>query len=662
MRLLGWLTAGFYFLVAISGLSALGLALLFFITVRNLPQVPVPLSRIIEIPPTEVFDTNGQRVMTLGGRDYVPLERISSYFVQAIIATEDHRFWNHRGVDKLRTLKALWITLTAPGRVQGASTITQQLAKNLFFSLEQTYTRKFRELLVALQIESQFTKQQILEAYINQIPFGVGAYGIEPAARIYFDKSAAQLSLAEASLLAGLPKSPSGYNPFRHLDRAKQRQEVVLQRMVAVGFITPEEALTARSAELELSSRRSSRRRGGYFLDYVLKTLEDQYGPEVLYHGGLKVTTTLDPHYQTLAEAAVHQGLDALEQLLNVRGPEPSDAQDSSQRPQAALAALEVNTGAIRALVGGRDYQETEYNRAVQNTRQPGSGFKPFLYYAAFKQLGLSPASLFEDRAVKIPVAGRGPWQPKNFEGDHQGPLILKQAFTESINTVAAQLVAQVGPAAVVEVAHKCGITSPIRPVLSVALGTSGASPLEMASAYSTFAGGGVWHKPFCIWRVEDAFGHVLHEHIVSRKQVLDERIAYQVTDMMAGVVDQGTGNGVRRLGFKGPAAGKTGTTDDFRDAWFTGFTPTLCASVWVGYDRQKGLYTRDGAGITGGTGAVPIWTRFMQKASEVQPQRTFHRPEGVELVKINPITGQRAGFFSRNPVEVVLRQEQLPP
>jgi 1A family penicillin-binding protein len=639
--------------LALSGLLALGGSLLLFVTVPDLPRVPEPLRRIIETPPTEIFAANGERVFQVGGRRYVTLNQVSRPFIQAILATEDHTFWEHQGVNKLRVLKALWITLFSGGRVQGASTITQQLAKNLFFSFERTYTRKFKELLVALQIESQFSKKEILEAYLNQISFGPGAQGVEAAAELFFGKPAAQLNLAEAALLAGLPKSPTRYNPLRYLERAKSRQRVVLNRMVAAGFITAEEAASAASMDLALQKSRPNGPAGGYFVDWVLKSLEERYGPQVVYHGGLKVTTTIDPQIQQIAEESLQKGLQDLDALMGL--PPAGSSNTDVERPQGALAAVQINSGAIKALVGGRNYAESEFNRAVENNRQPGSGFKPFLYYTAFERLGLTPSTVVEDKPVRIAVAGAADWIPRNFDRTHQGPVILKKAFTESINTVAAQLVNEVTPDAIIDTARRCGIQSDLAPVLSVALGTSGVSPLEMASAFGTFASEGVRYAPFAIWRVEDAMGQVLEEHIVSGTRELEPDLAFEVVDMMQGVVDQGTGHVVRKLGFLKPAAGKTGTTNGYKDAWFTGFTTTLSTSVWVGFDRDSGLKDAYGTGITGGRGAAPIWARFMTRATEGDPPRPFVQPMGIVFQTVDDATGQPVAPGTAGAMRVAL-------
>ena len=591
--------------------------------------------------------------MLIGGRDFIPLSRVSHHFIHAVIATEDHRFWEHHGIDKLRALKALWNTLFEKGRIQGASTITQQLAKNLFFTFEQSWMRKFQEMLVALQIESRYSKEEILEAYVNQIAFGVGTYGIEQAARTFFGVPASELSLSQAALLAGLPKSPTRYNPFRHYERARSRQRIVLGRMVAVGYVSGEKADLAGHEELNLRPRQAVARPGSYFLDMVIRRLEERYGAQVVFHGGLRVMTTLDPRFQRWATEAVKSGLADLGKRLGL-----SDTPESS-RPQGALVALETQTGAVRAVVGGSDYSRTEYNRAVQHHRLPGSGFKPFVYYAAFETQGVHPATVAVDRQVTIPVKEAADWSSENFSRRHDGPMVLKQAFTRSMNSIAAQLIETTGPDPVIETAKRCGITSPLEPVYSLALGTSGTSPLEMAGAFATIANGGVRHRPYTIQRMEDAFGHILEEHIVSGEKSLDPAIAFQVVDMMQGVIDSGTARRIRSLGFALPAAGKTGTTDNYNDAWFTGTTATLGVSVWVGFDRDQGMRDRNGRGITGGWGAAPIWTRFIIKATEGEPPREFPVPSGIHFEYVHPVTGRPTDSSTPDAVRVALREGQ---
>ena len=379
----------------------------------------------------------------------------------------------------------------------------------------------------------------------------------------------------------------------------------------------------------------------------------------MVYHGGLKVSTTLDPQQQAWAIESLQNGLLKLDQLMGITTTDNFGKTHPDTHPQGALVAVECTSGAVKAMVGGRDYSETEFNRAVENNRLPGSGFKPFLYYASFEKLKLMPTSVFVDKPITIPVVGAADWRPQNFGREYEGPMILKQALTKSVNAIAAQLVERVGPEAVVDVARRCGITSPLRPVYSLALGTSGVSPLEMTSAFATFATGGVQHKPFWIRRVEDPLGRVLEEHIVRGQRSLDASIGYQLVDMMRDVLSTGTGRVVRRKGFDLPAAGKTGTTDDFRDAWFTGFTPTLSVCVWVGYDRGASMRDVNGVGITGGRGAAPIWADFMIKATSGEPAREFVVPSDIHFASVDPINGAVAGQWAQNQVKVALRSGQ---
>jgi len=648
----------FYTVLGLSGLCVLAGIALFFIMLKDLPRVPDPLSRIIERPATEIYAATGEKVLVLGGREAIPLSRVSDQFIEAVVATEDHRFWSHHGIDKIRLTKALLDGLAPGSRIRATSTITQQLAKNLFFSFDRLVERKFLEILVSFQIESRYSKEEILEAYINQITFGVNAVGIEQASNTFFGKPASDLTLAEASLLAGLPQAPSRYNPYSHMDRAKIRQRAVLGRMVAVGYITRKEADEAFDMPLELRPRQATGG-GSYYLDAVIRQLEDRYGPQVVYNGGLRVTTTLDRQLQRWANEAVRKGAARLDKIIGIPENREED-EDPELVPQAALVAIDVNSGAVKAIVGGRDYSRSEYNRAVQNNRLPGSGFKPFVYYTALSSLGLTPASVLEDKKITIGIVGAPDWTPRNFSNNFKGRIILKRALMESINSIAAQIIEKSGPAKVIQTARKCGITSPLESVYSLALGTSGVSPVEMASAFSVFASGGTRHEPFWIWRVEDAEGHVLEEHIVSREHTLDPDTVFQLVDMMRGVVDRGTAAVVRRMGFSLPAAGKTGTTNDYIDAWFTGFTPGLSVSVWTGYDtRQKSLRDVKGRGITGGTAAAPIWADFMIKATGGEPAREFSVPPGIHFETVDDTTGYLTNEGSENALEVALKQWQ---
>ncbi len=623
----------FYSLLLVAVCFFIIFMFLIFSAAKDLPKVPSPLSRIIETPQTEIFAASGEKIMTLGSRQPVELSQVSPYFIKAVLATEDHRFYEHHGINKLRTIKALFITLFKPGKIQGASTITQQLAKNLFFSFKKSYLRKFRELLIAFQIEATSSKKEILSAYINQINFGAGAQGIEKASRVFFGKSAADLTLGEAALLAGLPKSPTSYNPFKYYDRALKRRAVVLKRMVKVGYISEKQAEDVLKTKPVLYSKHKDSRTGSYFIDALISRLVEKYGEDIVFHGGIKVFSTLDTGLQTIAEKSIKHGLENVDKMMGL-------TEKIDELPQGALVAIDTGSGAIKAMVGGKNYYTSEFNRAINSRRQPGSGFKPFLYYTALKKFNLNGASVMTDKPVTIHINGSPDWAPENFERTYMGNVILKKALALSINTIAAQLVEMTGPEAVIKTAENCGITSPLQNVYSICLGTSGVTPLEMASAFSSFATLGVKHKPFYIWRVEDPFGRVIDEHIIQSKRVMDADTTFQVVDMMESVINRGSGKIVRAMGFTRPSAGKTGTSDHFHDAWFTGFTPSLCTCVWVGFDKQKKLVTKNYIGITGGRGAAPIWTDFMKQALKNQPLRDFPVPGGIRFETADSVTG----------------------
>jgi len=640
-----------YASLAIGSVVMLIITIVIFSAAKDLPKLPEPLSRIIETPKTEIYASTGERLITLGGREPVPLSRVSPDFINAMLAVEDHMFWDHHGINKLRTLKALYITLTRPGRIEGASTITQQLAKNLFFSFERTYLRKFKEMMVAFQIEYSCTKEEILHAYINQISFGAGAQGVEKASQVFFGKSAVELTLGEAALLAGLPKSPTNYNPYRHYDKALKRRQVVIARMREAGYITENEAQEALRSRPLLHSEHADARTGSYFLDALINELVEQYGNDVVFHGGIRVTATVDSNLQYAGDQALKNGLERLDALMGLKP-------DAEPRPQGALVAIDPASGAVRAMIGGRDYYNSEYNRAINSRRQPGSGFKPFLYYTALEKLNFNGATVMVDSPISIPVIGSSTWEPRNFEKSYRGRMLLKQALTDSVNTIAARLVEKTGPRAVIDTAKLCGITSKLEDVYSVALGTSSVTPFEMASAYSTLASGGIRHEPFMIWRVEDAFGRVIYEHLVRGRKVLDPETTYQVVDMMKSVIDRGSGRTVREMGFTRPAAGKTGTTDSYNDAWFTGFTPNLCTAIWTGFDRNRKLKRSSQPGITGGRIASTIWAEFMGEAMKNEPSRDFSIPDGIHFEQADVTSGCSASQSS-SVLTVPLKKNQ---
>ena len=516
------------------------------------------------------------------------------------------------------------------------------MAKNLFFSFKKTWKRKIYEILVALQFESSYTKDEIIEAYCNQIYFGAGAYGIEDAAQTFFGKHADELNLAEASLLAGLPNYPSKYNPYRRKNLAFERQKKVLSRMVKVGFIGEEEMDAAVEFPIVFRKPNEISKQNSYFINYVIEDIEKRYGKELLYYGGLKIFTTLDARLQRVAQKVTRDHLEYLDKLL-ARGEERNNVDDKTEKQkslQGALVAVAPGTGAIQVMVGGKDISLSQYNRAVSNNRQPGSGFKPFVYFSTLQKLNYSPATVVKDEPVIFKINGSSDWEPLNFNNKFSGNIILKKALMDSINVISAKLIDQVGAETVIKNAEKFGIQSHLKKNMSLALGTSPVSPLEMASAFTVFASGGGYAEPFAIKRIEDFRGNVLEERFPRYDQVFNPQLIYLMVDMMKGVVDDGTARKIRRMGFNRPAAGKTGTTNDFRDAWFTGFTPTLSTSVWVGYDDATSMQNKRGIRITGSQGGIPIWVNFMKEAMKDNPVKDFPVPDNIEFAEVDPKTG----------------------
>ncbi|MCB2210830.1 PBP1A family penicillin-binding protein [bacterium] len=609
------------------------------VVVPTVPRVPAELSELISVPPTEVFAADGSIIAQVGGRSSIPIERVAPVFRQAVLAVEDDQFYSHAGIDKPALIRAT-VSAIFGNDARGGSTISQQLAKNLFFSFEKSWSRKFKEILAAFEIERRFSKDDILEAYINGIPFGNFAYGVEEAARVYFGKHASELTLAEATLLAGLPQSPSRYNPYRNPELARERQSWVLYRMFSLGWITQTEYQRALNTTLHYRPLYDHADEGSYFLDAVLDELEERYGQTVLYHGGLKIYTTMDPLLQRYAVESVQEGLAMLDERMGL--PEWNAAKrDSVDRPQGALVSVEAATGAVRALVGGRDWVQSQFNRTIQSSRNMGSVLKPVLYLTAIEQAGITPASMVSDSSVTITIPGSRPWTPRNFTPRFYGVMPLKVALMRSLNTVAAKLVMTIDADAMVESLYRFNVHSEQTPNPAIALGATSVNAIELAGIGAGIANLGQAVDPYLVTRVEDLHGRVLEEQIVRRNPAFDADDVYLLIDMMQGVIEGGTGRSVRRMGFDLPAIGKTGTTNDYRDSWFLGATPRLATCAWVGYDDNRPMRAASGAGITGTTGALPVWTVFMKRATEGDPPREFRVPTGVRTVKIHPATGE---------------------
>ncbi len=659
-----------------------------------------------------------------------PLADIPQSLTQAVIAVEDARFFEHPGLDVIGILRATWTNLRRGGRVEGASTITQQLARSLFLSPERTFVRKFKELILAYKIEVILSKEQILEMYLNQIYFGQGAYGVAAASQTYFGKDPGALNLAESALLAGLPKSPNNYSPYKYPERAKKRQEHVLARMEEGGFVTAAEQQEA-AAQLLSFRRPGSEQIAPYFIENARQHLVAKYGETMVYKGGLEVFTTLNTEMQKAAERAIHNGLHQLDKRQGWRGPldhkeittlidkaasppvatpqegdllqgvvtkvgkdhvlvvagstegrlafddmawarrrlkgrdltkdvtvlpstkqvlKPGDVIEVAvkkvgrdgvqfrleQTPvvEGALVAIDPRTGAIRAMVGGYDFGRSEYNRAVIAHRQAGSAFKPLIYATALNQ-GSSPSTVVVDAPVVYEeVDSEKIWKPDNYEKRFFGVISLREALIHSRNLATVRLLEKVGIRPVVEFSKSIGITSPLNQDLSLALGSSSVGLLELTSAYGVFANQGIRLDPYSIATVQDANGHALEQTLFEPRQALSKETAYLITNMLEDVIQRGTGQSAKSLGR--PIAGKTGTTNDYTDAWFIGYTPNLAVGVWVGFDDIRTL----GETESGAHAALPIWIEFMTEALKKVQVMPFEIPDDIQFVRVDPSTG----------------------
>lgn len=699
-----------------------------------------PLEGLHEYQPslvTRVYSADQQVIgqFFVERRTLVPLEKIPQHFVHAIVATEDARFFEHRGLDFLGIARAA-ITNILSGKVrQGASTITQQLARSLFLSPKRDFERKIKEAILALKMEQILGKEQILELYLNQIYFGHGAYGVQSAAQTYFGKDVAQVTLTESAYLAGLPKGPSDYSPYYHPEAAQRRHALVLKRMVEERFLTDDEA--ARALEDVVSFKRLTRDEPApYFVENVRIKLMATYGEQMVYKGGMQVYTTLSLPGQQAATAAMQAGLRQLDKRQGYRGPlrkgaspegfsaglthgTPASAsvlegemlegivtkvtrdgltvlargltgkvaaedlawtkrrlrgtdptkhakEISAKSPgelfkvgevievsvkkragatvqftleqtpvaEGALLALDPRTGAVRAMIGGYDFKRSEYNRATSARRQPGSAFKPIIYATAVNQ-GLSPGTpIVDSGAVYNENDADMVWRPENYDQKFHGLTTLRDALAHSRNAATVRLLEKLGVRSVVDLATTLGIASPLANDLSLALGSSGVTLQELTAAYGTFLNQGMLLEPYLIEAVVDADGRTLETHVPAPREAISKESAYLITSMMEDVIQKGTGQAAKGLGR--PLAGKTGTTNDFTDAWFVGGAPNLVTGVWVGFDEIRTIGEKEAGART----ALPIWIGYMKKALTPLPVMPFTAPDGIITVKIDPASG----------------------
>jgi penicillin-binding protein 1A len=570
-------------------------------------------------------------------RIFVPLNGIPKLVQRAFLDAEDAQFYSHGAISLKGMARAAIRNLTGGKLREGGSTITQQLAKSLFLSPERTLSRKVKEIQLAQEIERRYSKDKILEMYLNTIYFGGGAYGIEAAARTYFGKSTDQLTLDEAAVLAGLPKAPRLYSPFNDMKRAKQRRDYVLTRMENEKHASPAQVRAAKRLPITLSPFFKGREISPTFVDYVRKELEPKYGRVLLAKGGLRIYTTLNVEMQQAAAEVVRRGLAEIEKT-----------QSSPRKPgepergvlEGALVALDPATGEIRAMVGGRDYARSQFNRAVQARRQPGSAFKPFVYAAALER-GFTPASVLDDFPISysIPQNGRMvEWKPENFDRQFRGPITLRRSLEESINIPTVRLLESVGTEPVISLAHRMGIASELRPEYALALGVSEVSLLELTSAYGVLADGGMRFPPKSVRRVVSPNGDILEVSEEVGSRVLPEEIAFLVTSLLQGAVERGTAKRANIPGWT--VAAKTGTSQDAADLWLVGYAPRLVAGLWVGYDQPRSLGFHESAGHL----AAPVWADFMRRALRDVPQEAVPIPEEIMTASVNWRTGVPTG------------------
>jgi penicillin-binding protein 1A len=622
-------------LLTISILILLGiccgvLAGAFFGLTHDLPQIR-ELKSFAPSAVTRIYDSEGILLaeLFLEKRSPVSLEEVPSFLKSALITTEDRGFYKHSGVDMKGILRAIIRDIRAGAFVEGASTITQQLAKTLFLTSQKTLVRKLKEAVLAFQIERRYTKDEILELYLNQIYLGSGAYGVKSAANIFFGKSLKDLDLPECALIAAMPRAPSRYSPLVNRELARKRRNIVLKQMFQTGIISKSEYRTAESQPVTAVERSTNQVKAPYFIDHIKKDLENKFGAALLYKGGLSIYTTLSYEMQTAAEHAVETGLKALEERMQKKGIQIPPS------PQGALVALEVTTGAILAMVGGRDYHWSSYNRATSAKRQPGSAFKPILYAHAIER-DFPQNMMILDAPVAFKKVAKGKdWTPENFSKTYMGEITLRKALALSKNIPAVRLLQMLGPSTVVQFAHELGIESPLAPNLSLALGTSEVSLLELTVAYATFPNSGKTVQPFGVLEAIDSSGQILWRNKTQKKVAMSQAGAAIITDMLSNVIQTGTGKRARYI--KRPLAGKTGTTDQYKDALFIGFSPDIAVGVWTGLDTSATLGDRE----TGARAALPIWTAFMEKAIQKRPVQYFGIPDSVMYVNMDSDTGK---------------------
>jgi len=649
-------------LLAIIFLGMGAVAGIFYYYSKELP----PLSELTHFDMkvgSEVYDTNDEliHIFSVERRQLTNLNELPDFLIDGLIAVEDNNFYQHWGMDLFGFVRAVVANIKTLSFSQGGSTITQQLARNMFLTLDKQIPRKIKELLLAVQIEKHYSKQEILEYYFNKAAFGPGLYGIEIAASKYFGKEAKDLNIAEAALLIGMPQLPSGYYPFRYPQRALNRRNFVLKRMLQENVITKQQYTEAVNSKIELHEPEINHGAADYFLEHIRKKLERKYGTTQLFTGGLKIYTTLDMQLQQYADSIMNAQLTKLENRNDYEvkyADFPVDTVNiATDYVQGGIFSIEPQTGYVKVMIGGRNFNHSKLNRMTQSRRQPGSAFKPILYTAALDN-GYTPATVIQDEPVSFIQSDTLFWKPHNYSNRYFGYTRLREGLKKSRNIYAAKLIYDLGPEKVTDYARRFGITTPIPPVYSLAAGSLDLIPYELITAYTTFPNNGERVRPIFIRRVEDSQGNILESAEIEKIRVVDESVAYIMTTLLQSVVDEGTGRGVRwqpavgkhsSISYKWTAAGKTGTTNDFRDAWFIGFHRKLVTGIWVGFDDSRTL----GKSQSGAVAALPAWPFIMKKAIYLESpknnrgkpivdasQYKFEKPDEVVTVEVSKETG----------------------
>ncbi|MDD4052652.1 MAG: PBP1A family penicillin-binding protein [candidate division Zixibacteria bacterium] len=601
-------------------------------------------------------------------RTLTPFAEIPPHMVKMLIAVEDQEFYDHWGINPRRILVVAFENLLKMKIEAGASTITQQLARMLFLNREQTYTRKIKEALTAIKLERTYSKNEILETYLNLYYFH-RAYGIAAAASVFFNKKPSELTINDCAILLGMLKGPTINSPFNNPDKSLQARNRVLYAYYKYGGISKDQYESLKDQPLDVNPQPEEVSGAPYFTEYIRQYIENTYGTDKLYNGGLKVYTTLDLPLQQSAEEAMTRHLDSLQRMVEAR----HDSYDPNytfvvmkdgvrthiyKRIEGAAISIDNKTGDILAMVGGHDFDKTQFNRATQALRQPGSTFKPFVYTAAIDN-GWTPDSILFDNSIVLNIPGSPDWRPRNFDGEYMGRMTIREGLKLSRNMIAIKLLLKIRPELVVFYAQQMGITSPLRPVPSLAIGTSEVHLDEITSAYTVFPNGGIRIQPRAILKIVDRYGNILEDNsAIKKEEVLNEQTAYIMVNMLQSVLEPGgTGAGTRYRGFARPAGGKTGTSDNFCDTWFIGFTPQITTGVWMGFDDKTSI----GHNMTGAVNALPVWTQIMLTAHRDLPQEDFPIPPGIVMADVCEESGKLATVHCPTIMREIFTEATVP-